>query len=159
MRVVYVPPGASSINDAIDLHDSMRLIMNRARIAGTARLDIARRQMGTGTCPMCGTWGKLEIHHSKPLWACALEAILNTQPKDKATLRRTVTAILDDMPPSWHDSLIAVCPSCHTQTHKRDDAFYKSAIEKRHRVIFGQRRLVDVLALIDQSNMTHMTDR
>lgn len=147
MNVQYIPDGAKDINDVINVHTYMTQVMKYAR----GRSSFAKnRQECTmlGRCQVCKVLAPVDAHHIKPIWAFALEYLLNSgaQTHKAFSLAAAWTIRMHNVD-QWHSltNLEPLCSICHEVAQKWTDQEWQGYFEANYPVVFGRRNLDELL--------------
>lgn len=147
MNIQFIPNGAKDINDVINVHTYMTQVMKYAR----GRSSFAEnRQKCTmlGRCQNCKGLAPVDAHHIKPIWAFALEYLLNSGAQtQKAFSFAAVWTIRMYNVDQWHTlpNLMPLCSGCHQWVQSQADQEWQRYFEQNYPVVFGRRNLDEVL--------------
>lgn len=125
MMIRYLPPSAWFAKDMISFDYAIKNLVNYARLQFNPI-----RPAGLPTCQACGqVGGRIEIHHIKPLWAYAIEAIIRLDPKSMDDMRRITSMAylgqIDICAGNDPSNLRRLCRSCHEKAETEADAWWK----------------------------------
>jgi hypothetical protein len=106
----------------VPLTYNLNILVGEARRHQT--FQAAKRDLASCPCAECGATGRVQIHHSQPLWALALEYLCE-QGK------------LFSMPlhlfPAWNslENLRPLCRTCHGTIETSTRAHWRTALQQR----------------------------
>lgn len=151
-RIGYLPPGKTSVYDILWLDFMVQMLSRWSR-----RLSCYPRHhisiLPYLTCDECGAKGKIEIHHIKPVWMCAVDTILGEPPASKDDLDRLhdkgVRGEIDLAVYHTKENLRNLCVLCHTKADKIAYRFWKSHLIKNYPIVWTGRDLKRMRELCD----------
>ena len=144
MNICYVPVGAKTHNDVLNLNECMQVAIRYARRNKTAIESKTQSLKGVKICTQCQKVNKyFEVHHIKPMWVYALELVLTNRPQNRRELadlaielQRGKKTILE-----CHNknNLLPLCSSCHDVVGSKADNQWRLYFKRESRLFFGTR--------------------
>jgi len=141
--MIYFPPDISSINEGLSLGHAVALIAKRHRSY------YHRKPSSLGYCERCIDAPAEHWHHIKPLWACALSYILESQPRTQVDIGRCERDVYNNSIPwkweSWGivQNLASLCRRCHSICQSADDLQWKIYFRRR-RIAFTYQDVMEI---------------
>lgn len=153
MNICYVPIGAESHNDVLNLNECMQVAIRYARRNKRAIEGKAESLKSATICKQCGQFsGRLEVHHIKPMWVYALELVLAHDPQSRRELAGLASEIQRGRKNilQCHDrnNLLPLCPPCHDVVGDKADEQWKSHFQRVPRLFFGIRKASEIEKLL-----------
>ena len=145
MKCSLLPIGATTINDALKLHEPMTMLMKEAR-----REDSEFKVRIDGHCDYCGIYCKLENHHITPVWVYALRKCIDANLRTFKDLRKFLADVFCGKVTisecNSSDNLVRLCKECHQNTDNRTYAEWCRYFEANYPNLFlGTRRTPKML--------------
>lgn len=142
MKVTHLPVGLTSLNDVVNLEWPINVLMKYSRQDKSYRE--ARKILISGCCQGCEHCGGvgMEVHHRKPIWACAVDHIMSFQPSSTYDAHQNASSRLpkgsEEAFAEWHSlsNLIVLCPECHLKQQATDDRHWKKELAVKHRLVY-----------------------
>ena len=142
MRIYHIPDGINSTSSVVDLSYAASFLGKNARRHPLSVINTKKIIPNAGAhikCIQCDGLA-MEVHHKKPLWASAVEFIMESSPTTTSdVIDLASTNERSDIFGAWHDlsNLVPLCCVCHIYWQVIDDVQWKINLSDRYRLVYS----------------------
>jgi len=137
MKFIYMPEHAKSTNDVLHFDTAMYNLSKLARLEFT---KLKTKIIEKHVCTRCAVSARCELHHIKPVWAYALQAIVDQKPQSMADVQRISSlsfhGTINIADCNQADNLRWLCHACHTEADSEAEAYWKAYFCEHYPVVF-----------------------
>lgn len=125
--------------DEISLTDAVRITTKFSRRHPSAKLGALATLNSKLCAASCGSVAT-EAHHIKPIWAMAVESVIDCNPVQQGGFYRSISRMWSKSfdYSSWHHptNLLPLCDLCHLREQEITNRVWKLSLMQRHPIVF-----------------------